>query len=257
VIQVGEAGDAAPRLVSRPLIDQTLETMGRFGLALRADFEALRFFVPGGQCGQGGDVAVHGDWPSAAALLSTVAVAGGMATLYGLYSDAQGERRAMDWLASAGCEFDRPRDEQLMIHGKGRLRATDLDGDLATDAVLALVGAACVAEGTSRFTNIANLRLKESDRIREPLEELARLGVAARSGEDWIEITGRPEGYEGGIVVDARGDHRVAQMLSIVGVRCAKGLTIHGAQSIAKSYPEFFDDLERLGVKLVRIPVAG
>jgi 3-phosphoshikimate 1-carboxyvinyltransferase len=251
------AAHAARRLVSRPLIDQTLEAMGRFGLALRADFEAHRFFVPGGQCGRGGEVSVHGDWPSAAALMATVAVAGGMATLYGLYTDAQGERRAMDWLREAGCEFDRPRDEQIVIHGKGRLRANDFNGDLATDAVLALVGAACLADGTSRFTGIANLRLKESDRIREPLEELARLGVAARSDQDSIEITGRPDGYEGGIEVDARGDHRIAQMLSIVGVRCAKGLTIRGAECVAKSYPDFFDDLERLGVKLVRLPAAS
>jgi 3-phosphoshikimate 1-carboxyvinyltransferase len=98
------------------------------------------------------------------------------------------------------------------------------------------------------------LRLKECDRIREPLEELAKLGVGARHGEDWIEITGRPEGYQGGIEVDSRGDHRVAQLLAIVGTRCAEGLTIRRAEHIAKSYPEFFEDLERLGVKLEILP---
>ena len=253
-ITVGESdpGDPAipPVLVSRPLIDQTLEVLGEFGIALQADFTTLRFFVPGGQCGMGEETVVNGDWPSAAALMAAVAAAGGMATLYGLQHDVQGERRAEDYLAALGCEFTHPHLSEMVIHSKGDLRAADFDGDLATDAVLALVGAACLAEGTSRFSNVANLKLKECDRIREPLEELARLGVAARHGEDWIEITGRPEGYQGGIEVDSRGDHRVAQLLAIVGTRCANGLTIHRAEHIAKSYPDFFEDLQRLGVKL-------
>ncbi len=115
---------------------------------------------------------------------------------------------------------------------------------------MALIGAACLADGTSRFENIGNLRLKESDRIREPLEELGKIGVASRSGADWIEIDGRPDGYDGGAECDSRGDHRVAQMLAIVGTRCRRGLTIRRAEHISKSYPEFFDDLARLGVKL-------
>jgi 3-phosphoshikimate 1-carboxyvinyltransferase len=46
-------------------------------------------------------------------------------------------------------------------------------------------------------------------------------------------------------------------MLAVVGVRCTKGLMIRGAECVAKSYPDFFDDLERLGVKLVRLPAHG
>jgi 3-phosphoshikimate 1-carboxyvinyltransferase len=245
----GAPGDA-PRLVSRPLIDQTLEALGRFGIALDADFDALTFTVPGGQIARPADQRVNGDWPSAAALLAAVAVAGGMATVFGLERDAQGERRAMDALAAMGCKFHQPRAGELVIHSKGALAAIAFDGDLATDAVLALVAAACLAEGTSRFTGVANLRLKECDRIREPLEELAKLGVVARHGEDWIEIDGNPDGYEGGVTVDSRGDHRVAQLLAIVGTRCARGLTIARAEHVGKSYPEFFEDLRRLGVKL-------
>lgn len=251
-ITIGEEDlSLPPVLVSRPLIDQTLEALGEFRLVVRADFINHNFFVPGSQCGQeASEIYVNGDWPSVAALLSAVAVAGGMATIYGIQSDAQGEHRAEDFLAAMGCEFDRPRPGELMIHSKGELKAANFDGDLATDAVLALVAAACLAAGTSRFSGVANLRLKECDRIREPLEELAKLGVRARSGEDWIEITGCPDGYVGGIEVDSRGDHRVAQMLALVGTRCTQGLTIRRAEHISKSYPEFFEDLGRLGVKM-------
>ena len=250
-IVVGEADPAIPpRLVSAPLIDQTLEVLGRVGLRIQADLDALHFSVPGNQCASAGEWTVNADWPSAAALLAAVASAGGDARIEGLLKDAQGERRAVDCLAAMGCRLTWASDGVLEIKRSGPLRATTFNGDLATDAVLALLGAACLAEGTSRFNGIANLRLKECDRIAEPLEELAKLGVEARSGEDWIEVTGRPDGYEGGVEVDSRGDHRVAQLLAIVGLRCRRGLRIRRAEHIAKSYPSFFDDLARLGAGL-------
>jgi 3-phosphoshikimate 1-carboxyvinyltransferase len=256
-------GDAAPslstsssrpRLVSRPLIEQTLDVLGQFGIALLARLDEGACAVPGGQSATPIDLTVNGDWPSAAALFSAVAVAGGMATVRGLEVDAQGERRAKDALAAMGCEFAYPRAGELLIHGKGELAPIRFNGDLATDAVLALVAAACLARGTSRFEGIANLRFKECDRIVEPLEELAKLGVVARHGPDWIEIDGSPDGYVGGVEVDSRTDHRVAQMLAIVGLRCERGLVIRRAGHVTKSYPEFFEDLARLGVKLEKLP---
>lgn len=250
-IEVGDEDDSGePVLVSRPLIDQTLDALGRFGIAIDREPNGLRFNIKGNQKSRLVDLTVNGDWPSAAALMAAVAVAGGMVTIHGLSDDAQGERRAADCLAAMGCSFMNPRAGELIVHGNAQLKPAVFNGDLATDAVLALVGAACFADGASRFENIGNLRIKESDRIREPLEELAKIGVSARSGADWIEIDGRPEGYEGGIECDSRGDHRVAQMLAIVGTRCRQGLTIRRAEHISKSYPEFFEDLARLGVKL-------
>lgn len=250
-IEVGDDEESGePVLVSRPLIDQTLDALGRLGIQVARETKGPIFNVPGNQKARPGDLTVNGDWPSAAALMAAVAVAGGMVTIHGLSDDAQGERRAADCLATMGCVFMKPRPGELIVHGNAQLKPVVFNGDLATDAVLALVGAACLAEGTSRFENIGNLRIKESDRIREPLEELARIGVSARSGPDWIEIDGRPEGYDGGVEVDSRGDHRVAQMLAIVGTRCRQKLTIRRAEHISKSYPEFFGDLARLGVKL-------
>lgn len=250
----GAAPGDPPALVSRPLIDQTMEAIDRFGGRIQASPDGFAYEVPGGQRLLARDVLVNGDWPSAAALMSAVAVAGGMATLIGLREDAQGERRAREVLEIMGCAFEQIDPERLLIHSRGELRAVTFNGDLATDAVLALEAAACLAEGTSRFEGIGNLRIKECDRIREPLEQLARVGVLSTSGEDWVEITGRPEGYEGGVEVDCRGDHRVAQMLAIVGARCEKGLILRGADCVSKSYPAFFRDLARLGVKLAPAP---
>src|SRR5690606_8159999 len=91
----------------------------------------------------------------------------------------------------------------------GDLTAIEFDGDLATDAVLALMGPACFARGRTRFYNVSNLRIKECDRISDPLTELRKIGVKCWEGKqvgdhdpDAIIIDGCPEGYEGGVTVD-------------------------------------------------------
>lgn len=242
-----KAQNEGPRLVSRPLIDQTLEVLRKFGAVIDFDEAALEFRCAGGGL-KGGSHAVPGDWPSAAALLSAVAVAGGMVSIRGLQKDAQGERRIRDALEAMGCRFSEPEPDTLFIHSKGELKAIRFDGDAATDAVLALEAAACFADGTTRIEGIGNLRIKESDRIRVPLKELERVGVKSRSGEDWVEIEGAPQGFEGGIEVQCHGDHRIAQLLAIVATRCEHGLVLKGADCVSKSYPGFFEDLREMGV---------
>lgn len=236
-----------PSLVSRPLIDQTLEVLRAFGASIEEDRENLEFRCAGGGL-QGGAHQVPGDWPSAAALLCAVAVDGGMVSIRGLSRDGQGESRIREALEAMGCRFTEPEAGTLFIHSKGELRAIRFDGDRATDAVLALEAAACFAEGVTRIEGIGNLRIKESDRITAPLKELERIGVTARSGEDWVEIEGRPDGYNGGIEVNCHDDHRIAQMLAIVATRCERGLVLRGASCVSKSYPAFFDDMREMGV---------
>lgn len=245
-IEVARHGNG-PKLVSRPLIDQTLEVLRQFGAHIDANPETLVFQCHGGGL-KAGEHLVPGDWPSGAALLSAVAVGGGMVSVRGLRDDAQGERRIRSALESMGCRFAEPEPGCLFVHSKGELEPIAFDGDTATDAVLALEAATCFANGVSRIEGIGNLRIKESDRIRIPLEELSRIGVRSRSGDDWIEIEGSPDGYEGGLEVHCHGDHRIAQLLAIVGMRCTRGLVLRGTDCVSKSYPDFFDDLRRMGV---------
>jgi 3-phosphoshikimate 1-carboxyvinyltransferase len=109
------------------------------------------------------------------------------------------------------------------------------------------VAAACFAEGESRFENVANLRLKESDRIGDLCAELQRAGCDAQPFDDAIVVRGQPGGVVGGVTVDAHDDHRLAQALALVALRSRAGLTITGADTVAKSYPSFFEDLRLLG----------
>jgi len=242
------------KLVSRDPVRQTLEVMADAGIVVEASDDLMHFRVEP-QSYKAGEFRVNGDWPGSAALLAAGALTADGIAVEGLLDDNQGERAAADVLSTMGASLTRHEHEIRVA--RAPLTAVDFDGDTATDAVLALMGPACFAQGTSRFHNVANLRLKECDRISEPLAELRKIGVHCEEGNqcgdadpDAIIIHGNPAGYEGGVVVDGCRDHRVIMLLTEVGLRCAKGLTISGAEHVAKSYPRFFQDMIRLGARI-------
>lgn len=250
-------------LVSKPAVRQTLEILADSGIAVDASPDLMRFTVAP-QPYLPGQTSINGDWPGSAALLAAAAVTGSEITLTGLRDDNQGERLSADILRRMGArvEFGTGADGTPEVRVAGPadgnpLRGVEFDGDPMTDAVLATIGAACLAEGRTRIHNVCNLRIKECDRISEPLAELRKLGVRCWEGKevgdpdpDAILIEGNPDGYEGGIEVDGRGDHRVIMLLTVVGLRCRRGLTITGAHHVAKSYPAFFEHLASLGARV-------
>jgi 3-phosphoshikimate 1-carboxyvinyltransferase len=136
------------------------------------------------------------------------------------------------------------------------LHGATLDGDAIIDSVPALVALACLVEGESRFERVANLRLKESDRIGDLCAELRRAGADLDPLADAIVVRGRPHGVAGGVTVESHDDHRLAQALAIVALRSKRGLTIAEADAVAKSYPGFFVDLAALGARVTTEAVA-
>jgi len=237
-------------LKSKPAVRTTLEVLSEAGIRYKAAPDLMHFYVPGNQRFKAGEFEVNGDWPGSVALLCAAAICPGSdVTLEGLLRDQQGEQAAPDVLKQMGADisFDGYR---ARVKGGCALKGVEFDGDKATDAVLALVGAACFAKGPTRFYNVENLRLKECDRISEPLAELCRIGVESEEKQDEIIIHGNPNGYEGSKSCNGRGDHRVIMLLSILALRTRKGLSIKGAEHIAKSYPDFFRHLELLGAEI-------
>lgn len=245
-------------LVSKAPVRQTLEVLQRAGVRIEHSADLLHFEIHP-QSYRAGNYTVNGDWPGSAALLSAAVVTGGKVEIAGLYDDQQGERESERVLQQMGGDLELGTDGTGVHLNSANtdLLAVEFDGDLATDAVLALLGTACLAKGRSRFYNVANLRLKECDRITEPLRELRKLGVKCWEGSevadndpDAILIEGNPDGYEGGVAVDGHGDHRVIMLLSIVALRCQKPVRIRGAHHVAKSYPMFFAHLASLGAQV-------
>jgi len=243
-------------LKSQMMVRITLNVLREAGIVVEHDEELRRFVVAGGQAYQPHDYVVPGDYPSAAALLSACAVTIDPMSEVRLSRLRPGEEDGealLDALEMMGAHV-RIDANSITLHGGNRLNGIKMNGDRAIDCVPVLVSAACFAAGESIFYNIENLHYKESDRIDDLCVELQRAGCRATPRQDAIKVQGQPQGVEGGVVVDGHNDHRLLMALAIVGLRSRRGLTLRGVEHIAKSYPHFFAELQRLGVKIEARP---
>ncbi len=111
--------------------------------------------------------------------------------------------------------------------------------------VLALVAAH--ARGLTVFRNVQELRAKESDRLDAIVEGLGQLGVDAWTQGDDLFVEGQPGlKVPEGIVLDSRGDHRLAMTWSLVGLTGEVPVSVKGFESVDVSYPDFLRDIEEL-----------
>ncbi|HEV7132374.1 MAG TPA: 3-phosphoshikimate 1-carboxyvinyltransferase [Gaiellaceae bacterium] len=99
------------------------------------------------------------------------------------------------------------------------------------------------ARGETVIRGAAELRVKESDRIEAVTDLLRTCGAKIHSTEDGWRIVGVPRRLKGGRV-EARGDHRIAMLGAIAGLASRNGVEIEGAESVAVSFPGFFDLLD-------------
>jgi 3-phosphoshikimate 1-carboxyvinyltransferase len=127
------------------------------------------------------------------------------------------------------------------------LRGIDLGGDdvvRAIDELPVLASIAALADGVTRVRDAAELRLKESDRISALAAACAEIGVAIEAAPDGFTVRG-PQRVRGG-AFDARGDHRLAMALAILGLAADEPVVVRGADVIAESFPQFAETLARL-----------
>ena len=237
-------------LVSSSFVDLTAEILREAGITIIEEVHHRHYIVPGMQTYRPGEYHVPGDYPSAAALLAATAVTGGEVTLANLPPGDAGGEAIMNAFAGMGMQITRMG---ASIHARptGPLRGISFDGNSAIDSVPVIASAACFAETPSRIYNVAHLRLKESDRIRDLATELNKAGCRVIPSADAIEILPvGPDGISGGVTLDGHSDHRLIQACSIAGLGSRRPITINGTFHIAKSYPNFFDDLISMGATI-------
>lgn len=137
----------------------------------------------------------------------------------------------------------------LTVH-RSELTGVDVPADMVTrtiDEFPILFVAAAAARGQTRFTDLGELRHKESDRLSAMMTGLKNLGVDIKSTNDTLSIRG---GNLTGGVVDCAGDHRVAMAFAIAGLVSAGAVTVTGSECIDVSWPEFQETCRQVGAKI-------
>lgn len=230
-------------LVSRPYVEMTIMVMRQMGVELLDDGQ--RFVIPGTQRYRGGDYAIEPDASGATYFFAAAAITGGRVRVDGLTrNSAQGDVGFVDVLARMGCTVtDGDSFLEVAAPPSGRLRAVDEDLSDMPDAVQTLAATALFADGVTHIRNVANLRIKETDRIAALAAELARLGARVDVQQDGLSIF--PPKRVLSADVRTYDDHRMAMSFALVGL-AADGVTIQNPSCVSKSFPEFFETLARI-----------
>ncbi|HTW10286.1 MAG TPA: 3-phosphoshikimate 1-carboxyvinyltransferase [Acidimicrobiales bacterium] len=140
-----------------------------------------------------------------------------------------------------------PARQTADIHVRaGPLVATSVSGEEVAsliDEIPVLSVAAAFAEGMTTFSDAAELRVKESDRVATTVELLQALGVRAEPATDGLSVVGGGGAPLPGGVVASYGDHRIAMAGAVAALRATGPVTINGWDATATSYPGFAEDL--------------
>jgi 3-phosphoshikimate 1-carboxyvinyltransferase len=227
-------------LVSWPYVSLTVEMMRQWTLKVEADGTS-RFRVGRWQRNGLARYEIEPDASAATYFWGAAAITGGEVKVSALTARSlQGDARFVDVLEEMGCRVVRG-DSGMTVRG-GPLRGIDMDMNDISDTVMTLAAVACFADGPTRISNVAHIRHKETDRLRALATELCRIGARVEERADGLTIVPGPLH---GATIETYNDHRMAMSMALIGLR-VPGIVIRNPDCVAKTYPNFFEDLDRL-----------
>ena len=238
-------------LISKPYVEITLNLLARFGITVqRQGFE--RFTIPAGsRYHSPGEIHVEADASSASYFIALGAIAAVDQPLVieGLGLDSiQGDIRFVDAARAMGARVQGGPGRLTVQRGAWPLRAITLDCNHIPDAAMTLAVMALYASGTTRLSNIASWRVKETDRIAAMAAELRKLGAKVVEHADAIEVTA-PTAWQAASV-HTYDDHRIAMCLSLAAFNPlvatpGREVTVRilDPQCVGKTFPDYFETL--------------
>lgn len=228
-------------LKSKPYIDMTIQILKSFGITVENSGYSL-FHIQGNQKYIPHSYIVEGDWSGGAFLLVAGAI-NGQLLVKGLRRDSmQSDMSIINALEIAGAHIIIDKD-QIEIK-KSELKAFEFNATESPDLFPPLVALASYCEGISVIKGVSRLIFKESDRAKVLKEEFGKMKVKVEIKDDLMYVTGgRPQGAR----VESHDDHRIAMAIAVTSLGATGKVYIRDSQCVAKSYPDFFDDLRHLG----------
>lgn len=219
-------------LESTGYINMTLESLEHFGVEIKTSNDLRHFYIRGNQEYKACDYTVEGDYSQAAFYYVANAI-GNNVDICGLSKiSTQGDKAILDVI------------EIMKEHKTERT----IDVSQIPDLVPIMAVLATQMEGRTNIVGAARLRIKESDRLSSITQELTKLGAKIEEFEDSITVCGKTP-LTGG-VVDSHNDHRIAMSLAIAATVANGEVVITGADSVRKSYADFWDKYCELGGSL-------
>lgn len=239
-------------IISRPYIDLTLQLMRDFGAQAAWTSEDCITVSPSGYTDT--PFTVESDWSAASywyQMMAIQAIPTSEIELFGLFAHSyQGDSRGAEIFARLGVHTEYTNRGVKLT--KGGTPATRLDEDMVNipDLAQTFVVTCCLMDIPFRFTGLQSLKIKETDRITALITELRKLGYVVRSEQDSILLwNGERCPADETPVISTYEDHRMA-MAFAPACLALPHIRIDEPQVVSKSYPAYWDDLQRIGFKV-------
>ncbi|AEP02142.1 3-phosphoshikimate 1-carboxyvinyltransferase [Weizmannia coagulans] len=235
----------------QPTRDHTERMIRAFGGEVRTEGRTIS--VRGGTVFHGTEIVVPGDISSAAFFMAAASLVPGSEIVLpdvGLNPTRAG---IIDVLKQMGADMEviethAPSDGEqtgTLVIRPAALQGVEIGGGLIPrliDEIPIIALLATQAEGRTVIKDAAELKVKETNRIDTVVRELKKLGAHIEATADGMIIEG-PCRLSGG-TVESHGDHRIGMMLAVASLVAKDAVCLKGAEAIAVSYPQFFDDLK-------------
>lgn len=231
---------------SKSYVDITVGIIKKFDIDVTIENNK---YVVNGKAYTGKTLTAYGDWSNGAFFLSLGAINKSISVKGLDINSFQGDKKIVNLLEKFGAVV-RVKDNAV-ITKKESLTAMEIDVSDIPDLVPVLAVVAGLAKGKTIIYNGERLRLKESDRIKSVVAMINDIGGNAKERKDGMEIVGVKE-YEGG-VVDSFNDHRIVMASAVASSNCKREIIIKNATAVNKSYPNFFEEMKKLGCDIKEV----
>jgi 3-phosphoshikimate 1-carboxyvinyltransferase len=242
----GDTVIKVPLLLEKPYVEITLDWLARQGIKLEHDDDLSEFRIPGRQSYKAFSRRIPADFSSATFFLCAGALGDNDVIVRGLdLDDPQGDKAVIDYLRQMGARVD------IEANGirvrPGTLKGCEIDMNATPDALPMMSVLACFASGKTTLGNVANARIKETDRIATMREELTKLGAKVIEKPAGLIIEGsKLTGAE----VDGHDDHRIAMALAVAGCSIPGKTIVGTAESATITFPTFTDCMRGIGAEI-------
>ena len=233
--------------VSKPYLDMTVSIMADFGVKVE-NHDYRKFVIPAGQAYQTQAYAVEPDASSMAYFLAIAALTGSSITIQNMNPHSvQADMRFAQILENLGHRLEW-HGNALTLHGQ-RLDTQPstplvIDMEDCPDQAQTMAVLAAFMPRVTRIEGLQSLRVKETDRLTATATELAKMGIPVEEEKDALVIHG---GQLHAAKIATYGDHRMAMAFAVAGA-AFPGLEIEDPSVVNKTYPGFWQDLQKLGL---------
>ena len=236
-------------LVSKPYLDATIATMKKFGVSVKTLIPYKKYNIAP-QIYKNTTFSVPIDFSSLALLLSFTVLNGEDVVIKGSMGNLpQGDEAFIEFLEQLGVSVT-INDNEIKIKSPKKLKGGKFDLRNSPDLLPPLAILSLISSKPIEIVNVKHARLKETDRIAILARELPKIGIKVDEKEDGLILESSDSLT--GAKLDSENDHRLFMAFCIAGTYIGNCI-VTDSKSVEVSYPNFIEEMNRLGAKIERI----